>query len=154
MVEIGHIAGADQLVAVFGRWPSFHDAEVVWVRLDRGTPGDGVPSLEALVHTSEMTSEVGAGGYYVLRHHVLVHLRFGAVTEARLDGFNEQNVLTALNLTDRGEGQPESSRFEVSFDPAFGLGASFQCDAIEVVSVAPCGSDGQPLPPDPTALAA
>ena len=36
----GHerIEGAEKLTGVFGKWPSFHDANVIWVRLDRRRP--------------------------------------------------------------------------------------------------------------------
>jgi hypothetical protein len=141
------IAGADQLVAVFGYWPSFHDAEVLWLRLDRRAPGDGCdgPTLEVLVHAFEMTSEVGADGYYVLRHHVLVHMRFLDVVELRLDGFNYQNALMGLTITDLRDHQMERVRWAAHFDSAFGIDASFQCYAVEVVSVVRCSKDGEPI---------
>jgi hypothetical protein len=139
------IAGAEQLVAVFGYLPSFHDAEVLWLRLDRRAHGDGCygPTLEALVHAFEMTSEVGADGNYVLRHHVLVHLRFLDVVELQLDGFNYQNALMGLTLTDLRDRQMERVRWAAHFDSAFGVDASFQCYAVEVVSVVPCDKAGE-----------
>jgi len=145
------IAGAEQLVAVFGYWPSFHDAEVLWLRLDRRAHGDRCqgPTLEALVHAFEMTSEVGADGYYVLRHHVLVHLRFLDLVELRLDGLNHQNTLMGLTLADLRDRQMERVRWAVHFDSAFGVDASFQCYAVEVVSVLPCSKAGEPTHAEP-----
>jgi hypothetical protein len=147
------IAGAEQLVAVFGYWPSFHDAEVLWLWLDRRAHGDGCygPTLEALVRAFEMTSEVGADGYYVLRHHVLVHLRFLDVVELRLDGFNYQNALMGLTFADLRDRQMERVRWAVRFDSAFGLDASFQCYAAEVVSVVPCSKAGETIHAEPGA---
>jgi hypothetical protein len=139
------ILGAAQLVAVFGYWPSFHDAEVSWVRLDRRPFGDGQPALETLVHVFEITNEVGADGYYVLRHHVLVHLRFRDLAELRLDGFNHQNSLMGLTITDIRDRQTERVLWEVRIDPAYGVGAKFQCHSIEVVSVVPCSKAGEPI---------
>jgi hypothetical protein len=141
------IAGADQLVAVFGYWPSFHDAEVLWLRLDRRAHGDGYygPSLEALVHAFEMTSDVDADGYYILRHHVLVHMRFLDVVELQLDGFNHQNALMGLSITDLRDRQMERVRWAAHFDSAFGIDASFQCYAVEVVSIIRCNKDGEPI---------
>jgi hypothetical protein len=149
------IAGAEQLVAVFGYWPSFHDAEVLWLRLDRRAHGQGGygPTLEALVHAFEMTREVGADGYYVLRHHVLVRLRFLDVVELRLDGFNYQNALMGLTLTDLRDRQMERVRWAAHFDSAFGVETSFQCFAVEVVSVVPCSKAGEPLHAEPSAAA-
>lgn len=141
------IQNNERLTSIFGRWPSFHDSEVVWLRLDRRATalGDG-PTVETLIHTFEMTSEVNAAGFYVLRNHVLVHLRFSRVMEAVLDGFNRQNALNGLSIKDIRHRQMEHINFEVRFDSAFGLEASFQCQEIEVVEVEPCKSDGLPQP--------
>jgi hypothetical protein len=140
MDGVDRIDGAEQLIAVFGYWPSFHDAEVLWMRLDRSAPSDGYygPTLDALVHAFEMTSEVGADGYYVLRHHVLVHLRFLDVVELQLEAFNHQNALMGLTFTDLRERQMERVLWAVRFDSAFGVDASFQCYGVEVVTVVPC----------------
>jgi len=51
----------EALTNIFGYWPSFHDAEVTQVRLDRG---EGVgpagettnPTLEADIHVFEMSA--------------------------------------------------------------------------------------------------
>jgi hypothetical protein len=141
------IAGSDKLVAVFGYWPSFHDAEVLSMKLDRQPGGDGYgPTLEAIVHTFEITNEVGPDGCYVVRHHVLVHLRFHDVVELRLEGFNNQNALFGLRFSDLRERQWEQIKFEVRFDSAHGVDASFQCHAVEVVSVTPYNTHGEPTP--------
>ena len=152
MEKLGRIAGAEQLIAVFGYWPSFHDAEVLWMRLNRHAHGDGCygPTLEALVHAFEMTNEVGADGRNVLRHHVLVNLRFIDVVELQLEGFNNQNALMELTVTDLRERQMERVQWEVRFDSAFGVDASFQCYAVEVVSVVPSSKAGEPLHTKPS----
>jgi hypothetical protein len=139
------ILGAKKLTEVFGSWPSFHDAEVVWVRLDRRPFGEGYgPTAEALIHTFEMTSEVGSDGFFVLRNHVLVHVRFHGVVELQLAGFNHQNAIFGLSITDLCERQYEHIHFQVEIDPAHGIEASFQCREIEIVSVVPCDRDGSP----------
>lgn len=151
MEAVEGIAGAEHLVAVFGYWPSFHDAEVLWLRCDRRAHGHGCygPTLEALVHAFEMTNEVDADGCYVLRHHVLVHLRFLDVVELRLDGFNYQNALMGLTITDLRDRQMERVRWGAHFDSAFGVNASFQCYGVEVVSVVPCSKAGEPVHTEP-----
>ncbi|WP_152049226.1 Imm50 family immunity protein [Tautonia marina] len=137
------VLGCDRLTSVFGYWPTFHDAEVVWLRLDRRPSGEGYgPTVEAMIHAFEMTSEVGSDGCYVLRNHVLVHFCFRDVVELRLDGFNHQNALSGLVIADLRERQWEHIHFQVSLDPAFGVGASFQCHEVEVVSVTPCDREG------------
>lgn len=144
--NIGAIEGAGKLLSIFGYWPSFHDAEVVWIRLDRkpACDSDYGPTLEALIHAFEMTSEIDPKGYYVLRHHVLVHLRFREVVGLRMEGYNHQNVLYGLNLVDIRDRQLERIKWRVRFESDFGVDASFQCLAIEVVSVEPCTKDGEP----------
>jgi hypothetical protein len=147
MDVLDSIVSADTLVAAFGHWPSFHDAEVVWIRLDRRPcgAGDG-PTLEALVHVFETTGEVGSDGCYVRRHHVLVHLRFRDVAGLRLEGFNQQNALFGLAISHLGERQGEHVQFDARFDPAYGVDGSFQCQAVEVVTVTPCSENGEPIP--------
>jgi hypothetical protein len=147
MDVIDRIAGAEKLIAVFGHWPSFHDAEVVWMNLDRRPHGEGYgPTLEALVHAFEMTSEVSPDGYYVSRHHSLVHLRFRHVLGLRLEDFNFQNVLFGLGISELRERRWEHMQFQVQFDSSHGVEASFQCHAVEVVSVTACNKDGEPVP--------
>jgi len=153
--DVDRIPGAEKLVAVFGYWPSFHDAEVLWLRLDRRPQGDGFygPTLEALIHAFEMTSEVGSDGHYVLRHHVLVQFRFWDVVELQLEGFNFQNALMGLTLTDLRDQQMEHVRWVARLDSTFGVDASFQCYEVEVVSVVPCNKAGEPIRAEPGAAA-
>jgi len=74
------VKGSERLTSVFGCWPSFHDAEIIWMRLHRGDrrseEGVAGPSMEMEVHTFEITNEVAPTGLLVLKHHVLVHFRF------------------------------------------------------------------------------
>ena len=139
------ILGAESLIAVFGYWPSFHDAEVTWMKLNRRPSGEGYgPTLDAMVHAFEATSEVGADGCHVLRHHVLVHFRFFDVVELQLEAFNHQNVLYGLEITNLHERQLENFKFGVRFEPSYGVDASFQCRSVEVVAVVPCSKEGEP----------
>jgi hypothetical protein len=147
MNSFDRIEGAEKLVGVFGYWPSFHDAEVLWMRLDRRPICDDCygPILETLIRAFEMTNEVGPDGFYVLRHHVLVHFRFHDVKGVRLKDFNNQNMLHGLSIADIREHQMERIHFEVGFDSTFGVNASLQCYRVEVVSVTPCTKDATPL---------
>jgi hypothetical protein len=70
------IAGADDLIKLFGHWPSFHDAKVVRFVLDRSDASKSGPSILAQVHTFAVTDEVGGDGAYVLKNHTLVSFRF------------------------------------------------------------------------------
>lgn len=152
MEGVGDIIGAGQLVSVFGHWSTFHDAEVVWLQLDRRPSDTGRPTLDALTHTFEVTSTIDADGYYALRRQVLVRLRFRDVAELRLEGFAHQNVLMGLILTDTRDPQPGQAGWEVVFDPASEFSASFRCQSVEVVSVVPCGKGGEPIQTAPESM--
>jgi hypothetical protein len=134
------IAGAELLTSLFGAWPTFHDAEVLRLALDRGHPTGDRPSLEADIYTFEITPETDARGYYVLRHEVLVTLRFEDIEDLDLSGFNEQNVLFALTMTDTPATSNPSAPWEVSFHSSYGLGAYFKCRSIEVRGARPWAS--------------
>jgi hypothetical protein len=135
MNETGLVENAEALTRIFGYWPSFHDAEVHSLALDRS--GHGGPSLTARVHVFEMTAEIDAQGHYVLRHHRLVTLRFANVALEELAGFNEQNALDTLTITEADPASSLGRRYEVVFDPAYGVAVRLFCDAVEVVGVEP-----------------
>ena len=135
-MDPARITNSAALVDVFGCWPSFHDAEVLAIRLDRSGASGG-PELEADVHVFEMTSTVMPAGFYELRHHTLVTLRFEGVDELSLEGFNNQNALMGLLIEDISSRPQELLKCEVTFDAAYGVDASFLSRGIAVVSAKP-----------------
>ncbi len=150
----GFIAGSEKLTKIFGYWPTFHDAEVPELHLDRGDvrPDDGVykfPILTLQIHVFEMTREVDSRGYFVLQHHTLTTLRFSDVQDLQMHGFNHQNAIMELIIVRKTREQGPSPYFEVTVDPAFGMGASFTSLGIEVVDAIPCTPDGVALGPAP-----
>src|SRR4051794_31467997 len=96
MKAFEHIPGADRLIERFGSWPSFHDAEVLRVMLDRR--GDHPPTGEMLVHAWRMTDQVDDRGYYVRNTHTLVRFAFEGIASIELSEFNHQNVLFDLEI--------------------------------------------------------
>lgn len=145
----GEIAGAEAVTSIFGEWPSFHDAEVLRVRLDRGD-GRSPVHLEADVHVFAMTSEVDDRGFFVLRDHTLVTLRFDGIADLDLGGFNHQNVLFSLSLEDITSRQLDVLRWAVRFDSSHGVGASFLCERINVLAVEPFEPEPPPSSPSGT----
>jgi hypothetical protein len=131
------VAGSEKLTALFGYWPSFHDAEVVEIRLRRGDAQAPFPTLAARVHVFEMTDEIARSGAYVCRHHCIVELLFVDVVQLELDDFNHQNALMGLEIAEVSERQLERVKFEVHFDGAYGTDLRFSCRSVEVVSVEP-----------------
>ena len=131
------IQNSTLLIDIFERWPSFHDAEVLRITLDRGESQSLGPYLQATIHVFEMTSQIDERGRYVLKNHVAVTLRFSEISELSLEGFHQQNVLQGLYIADVSDRQLERIKFEVSFEGIFGVTAKFQCNSISVESVEP-----------------
>jgi hypothetical protein len=98
-----HIEGIEKLTCIFGRWPSFHDAEVVALHLWRGDSmtertHPRFPVLTTEIHLWELTNEIDARGYYVLRNHTLTTIRFHDVLNLEIKGFSNQNVIFGLSI--------------------------------------------------------
>ena len=130
-----HIEHADKLTKIFGGWPSFHDAEVLRLTLDRSGP-EG-PTLEMQVHAFTMTSEVDAKGHYVLKNHTLVTLRFTGIVLLAMRWFNRQNVLSDLLISDLDPAAHEGRRIRVELPSSFGLEAEFEATRAVVVEAKP-----------------
>src|SRR5438552_10145344 len=127
------IRGEERLKAIFGAWPSFHDAEVWSLAYERVPDGF---SVAAVIHAFQMTSEVNARGYYVLKNHTKVRIRFDRCSEASFEGFNHQNVLCGLDITESEQPTSESA-FLVRFDTSYGLAGTLRCKDIVVEDVQP-----------------
>jgi hypothetical protein len=136
------VRNSEAIEKIFGYWPSFHDAEVLHVRLDRGDPPNPEgearrPTLETDIHVFEMTDQVTEEGFYVLHKHTLVTFAFQGVDELQLNGFNNQNALFGLRPEDISDRQLELLKWSVGLDSSFGLEANFMCEEIKVVRAVP-----------------
>ncbi|MGZ6564561.1 MAG: Imm50 family immunity protein [Solirubrobacteraceae bacterium] len=126
----------------FGRWPSFHDAEVQAVRLDSGQRADGKPSVELDVHVFDADGLLPDGRVNFIRH-MLATLRFEGAEAIVLDGFGPQNVLDDLVIEDIGNHAPGAGRMLVSLPSNNGLKGSLRCEHVVVVGAC----DFEPGPP-------
>jgi len=132
------VQGSEKLLAIFGRWPSFHDAEVIEIQLSRVRAGSRSnryegPLLLARVHTWDISNEVDSAGHYVLKNHTLLTLRFSDVRELKLEGFNHQNAIFGLTIQPNDAKNPTDPKFHIELDPSFGVDATFDCAAVEIV---------------------
>lgn len=93
LADAGDIEGAQRLTDIFGKRPSFHDAEILTRRLDRGRAG---PSLEIQIHVFLMTGSLDDRGHYILRYHTLATLRFSGIEMLELEDFKHQNVIDPM----------------------------------------------------------
>ena len=120
---------------IFGGWPSFHDAEVLRLTLER-SGADG-PTMETIIHVFEATKEIDSQGYYITKNHVDVTLTFINVEAIRLEGFNHQNVLMSVEVAESDPIQQEGRRWHVRMPSIYGLDAEFNCDSVIVSKVQP-----------------
>lgn len=129
------ITGHEELTSIFGGWPSFHDAEVLSVRLERETPHpDASPALYASIHVfSARKSEESPTGIEFYNHTV-VTFRFNLVAGLRLSEFNQQNAIFNLRF-EKPPDAPDDAPLRVVFEPSFGIDCSFFCKSVEVVQV-------------------
>ena len=126
------VKSAEILTSIFGRWPSFHDAEIVSLLLSRENEA---PVLEARIHVFEMTSAVDSSGKYILRNHALVTFKFSGVREdVHIRCFNQQNGIAELHIYTAEPGEPS---LRVEMPSLYGVDVSFTCDTAEVLSAAP-----------------
>ena len=145
------IEGSQKLTRIFGYWPTFHDAEVLEFNLWRGNVNPDkaqytFPIVTARIHLWEITGKVDANGYYVLQNHLLATIRFHDVEECRMEGFNHQNAILGLDVTEEHRSQGTTPVFNVTFRPAFGIDASLKCSRVEVIEAVPCSEHGIPHP--------
>jgi hypothetical protein len=109
---LGEVPGGQVLLEWFdGRAPSFHDAEVLELSLDRRKARCSIK-----IHAFQMTSEVDGKGFFILDKHALVSFRLEGVVNLELNDFNEQNIIHGLVLS-----RTADQNFRVELDPAYGL---------------------------------
>jgi hypothetical protein len=131
------IENSHLLTAIFGRWPSFHDAEVLNIALDRGERGAFDPSLEAAFRLYEGTSGMDQEGRYVLKNHVVVRIKFSRIVNLTLADFNQQNALGSLVIEHLSDRERDTVKFRVVFESIFGVKAKFHCESVRIESVEP-----------------
>jgi hypothetical protein len=118
--ELESVSGAQELFNWLGYWPSFHDAEVLSLNLNR----KGVSRLR--IHTWEMTKEVDPQGFYKLVKHSIVEFSFEAITQLSLEGFSQQNVIFGLSLEQSGAG------YLVNLEDCYGLSGSISAERLSI----------------------
>lgn len=114
------IPGAAQLHAWFGYWPSFHDAEIVSLVLNR----DGLSSLR--LHTWHTTSQVDERGCYIKEKHVVVSFHMEEILELALNNFSQQNVIFGLEIVE------DQQAYKLVLDPCYGLEGSIRARTISI----------------------
>lgn len=101
-----------------GAWPSFHDAEILRIEIDRNGP--------------RVAADVLAPAWHGKGRDILVRFVFHKIDDLSLDGFNHQNVIWSLAVEQAAE-----NRLRITFHHLFGAAFSFTCARGEVLEAAP-----------------
>jgi hypothetical protein len=148
-ISADQVSSGEKFVHRFGGWPSFHDANIhLFNRLANGI----TETITITVHLFRMTSKLDANNYFILELHTLATLRFEGCIDVALSG-DEGGVIFDLEIKNRGA--LDTPTFQVKLSSSTGgIEGNFICDRIEVISVDPCDSRGELIPPnqstDPT----
>jgi hypothetical protein len=114
------IPGAAELLDWFGYWPSFHDAEIISLVLNR----NGLSSLR--LHTWHTTSQVDERGCYIKEKHVVVSFHMEEILALALNNFSQQNVIFGLEIVEDNYG------YRLVLDPCYGLEGSIRARAVSI----------------------
>jgi hypothetical protein len=133
------IAKSQSVVDHFGRWPSFHDANV----LAYEAPSPAASHLGFTLHTWTMTSEVDSKGFFVLKDHALVTFRFDGLSDLSMEEFAAGNILFGMALSQSAD----FHGFHVELESVMDMSGSFTALSGEVMSIVLCSSDGKPARP-------
>jgi hypothetical protein len=116
-VMVPEIPGADAVVAWFGHWPSFHDAEVLSVVINRG----GVSMIR--FHTWNVSAKVDRTGHFAREREAIVAFEFVGIKTLRLHGEDAgtENVIQRLGIEQRIGIEPTEEGYRLELAPFYGL---------------------------------
>ena len=141
MEPLSLIAGHEEIIAVFGRWPSFHDGEVHRLTLDStrtDQSGRRYASIELQIRGWDLTEHVSDEGFYKQDKDSVVVLLFERVYDVELDGLNHQNVLSGLDLSlARNPDDENVQHLAVELVHCFGLSGAFKAASAKLISITP-----------------
>ncbi|MSP40329.1 MAG: hypothetical protein EXR70_17715 [Deltaproteobacteria bacterium] len=141
---VAAIEGADLLIECFGEWPSFEDAEVLALNLDRGNhwwvleTGKWDQRIPPRLTATFYVFDFRYSGDAPERKPTEAVIRFEEFEDFEIDGFNHQNPIVGLGIKYLFSKNLKKNLFSVDWG---GTGikheASFTCGRIQVISVEP-----------------
>jgi len=81
---VPEIPGADAVVAWFGHWPSFQNAELLSVVINRG----GLSMIR--IHTWNLSARVDRKGHFAREREAIIVFEFAGIQSLRLHGEDEK----------------------------------------------------------------
>ncbi len=130
MNEVNFIKNAGRVIRHFHKWPVFHDAEILYIELDRESI-----SVRIKLYAFDTLKELDEQGYYKQTKQCLVTLSLRKIQEIELYDFNEQNVL--FNLTF----EKKANEIVVTLTPSYGIRGRIVCQEVEVLGVEPLSQE-------------
>ena len=115
MSDAPEIPGADEVVRWFGYWPTFHDAEVVSITLDRLRGCQVVIRCQASAREALVTFSLEG-----------FPLDEEGISNIRIEGFQHQNVLSSAVV------EREAGGYVLTLDGIFGVAGAIPCERISV----------------------
>jgi len=136
MSDRSFFTNSESVVAAFGCWPTFCEAEVISFSVERALPYRNGSSLARMaIHVREYKT-VGEGSVdfaHVLTKSILVRFAFDGISEVEFSEFNHQNVIQDLLVSQDKE--VKDGRLLVEVESIWGFGGGFRCSAARVESV-------------------
>ncbi len=137
MDDYRNVKGYEGILKQFGSWPSFHDAEIVSILLDRDEGHGRVgPTITLKIHAFNMTSEITEGGYYKSINHAVITFYFMDVVDFELKyGFGIQNSISGFFVSDIRKDQLENINFHISAQTHDTAELDFKCARVEILAI-------------------
>ena len=105
------LPGAEAVASWFGHWPSFHDAEVLSLHINRAGRS------QIRVYTFITGDRTDSTGHYVVEREAIVVFEFENIKSLRLEGedADRQNVIASLTV------EQTSGGWRLELSPCYGL---------------------------------
>lgn len=138
------IENFSSVTSKFGIWPSFHDGEVLRIVLERAALSSSrSPSVEISIRCWVMGPEVTGDGFYKQNNDSVVRFLFEDIFDLEIEGFNQQNVLSALNLS-LIQNPPGCTALRVELEHCYLFAAEFSARKAKILGIEPYVSrDGE-----------
>jgi hypothetical protein len=114
------VPGMAEVKEWFGYWPSFHDAEIVSLTLNRDTDS------RLRVHTFHTLNQTNERGHYRTTKHVVICFVLRDIESLELADFNHQNVISELELSKNEEG------YSINLGCCYGLCGSIKAKSVTI----------------------
>lgn len=118
--DLEAVSGFTDVASWFGRWPSFHDAEILEICLKRAEPSF------VSVLTWQTHRQLDERGLYLRTKHAVVVFLLDNVQDVSLEGFSQQNVISGLQV------QISEVGVKLHLHPCFGLSGTIEAEGLRL----------------------